>query len=604
MAIGKRMALAFGLVLASMIAVAIVGYWGLSVTAALARRLITVDAALVGHSQRALTSTLGMRRYEKDLYLNIGDLAKVTDYAGKWTIEHDRLVDELEALDRLATSDEDHAAVASMRKDLAPYEVGFKKVYQGIRELSLTTPRDANDIITPYKDAIHHLEETASAFADKHAQSMKEVDGVVVASVRRTLTIVGIVVALALLVGAIVGVVLTRSVTGPILHVAAVAERVARGDLAESAETGAQAALRLRATMKARRVDEAGLMTACMADMTQALRDTVAVAERIAAGDLTVNVAARSENDTIGIAFATMRDKLANVISEVQSGAVALSGASGQVSSAAQSVSQGTSEQAASVEATTASLEEIGASIKQNAENSRQMEQMAMKGVKDAEESGEAVMRTVEAMRSIVKKITIIEEISYQTNLLALNAAIEAARAGEHGRGFAVVATEVRKLAERSQVAAQEISTLADTSVEVAERSGRVIGDLVPAIRKTTMLVQEVAASSAEQSHGIAQISRSITQVEQVTQRNASGAEELSSTAEEMTAQAEALQQLVGFFQVGAGESSLAHGVRTTGRATIPMTSLRHSAVPSNGHSSNGHSSNGHSTADDEFRRF
>jgi methyl-accepting chemotaxis protein len=590
MAIGKRLALAFGLVLASMIAVAVVGYWGLSVTAALARRVIDVDAALVGHSERALTNTLGMRRYEKDLYLNIGDLGKVTDYAGKWTIEHDHLVDELQTLDRLATSDEDHAAVASMRHDLVPYEAGFKKVYQGIRELSLMTPRDANDTITPYKDVIHHLEETATAFADKHARTMNDVDGVVVASVRRAVTIVGIVVALALLFGTIVGVVLTRSVTVPILQVAAVAERVARGDLAESAETHRQAALRLRATMKLRGMDEAGLMTASMTDMTQALRDMVGVAERIAAGDLTVKVAARSENDTLGIAFTTMRNKLANVISEFQSGAIALSAASGQVSSAAQTVSQGTSEQAASVEETTASLEQIGASVSQNAENSREMEQMATKGVRDAEESGEAVMKTVEAMRSIVKKITIIEEISYQTNLLALNAAIEAARAGEHGRGFAVVATEVRKLAERSQAAAQEISTLADTSVEVAERSGRVIGELVPVIRKTTGLVQEVAAASAEQSHGVAQINRSLAQVEQVTQRNASGAEELSSTAEEMAAQADALQQLVGFFQVGADDT---HGLSPAARAAIAMPSPRRAAAPSNGHSTDG-----------EFRRF
>jgi methyl-accepting chemotaxis protein len=173
---------------------------------------------------------------------------------------------------------------------------------------------------------------------------------------------------------------------------------------------------------------------------------------------------------------------------------------------------------------------------------------MANQGARNADESGKAVNETVGAMKSIAEKISIIEEISYQTNLLALNAAIEAARAGEHGRGFAVVATEVRKLAERAQKAAKEIGELAGSSVKVAERSGVLIAELVPAIRKTADLVQEVAAASQEQSAGVGQVSKAMATVDQVTQRNASAAEELSSTAEEMSSQAEALLQTIGFF--------------------------------------------------------
>jgi methyl-accepting chemotaxis protein len=233
------------------------------------------------------------------------------------------------------------------------------------------------------------------------------------------------------------------------------------------------------------------------------------------------------------------------------------------------------------------------------------MEQMAVQGARDAEESGRAVKETVEAMGSIAQKISIIEEIAYQTNLLALNAAIEAARAGEHGKGFAVVATEVRKLAERSQTAAREISGLATSSVKVATRSGELLGALVPSIRKTADLVQEVVAASAEQSGGVTQMSKAMQHVDQVTQRNASASEELASTAEELSAQAEALLQLVSFFRVEEGSErgwrpafrpapgapsvsghsvgrspSAAHGLKAAANALEPVSTARKVSVP------------------------
>ncbi len=299
-------------------------------------------------------------------------------------------------------------------------------------------------------------------------------------------------------------------------------------------------------------------------------------------GDLTrrIPVNSRDEIGHMALLFNRFVERLAEIIGDVRGRASAVTGssshvvavsgqvlsASGQVSSSAQVVSQGTSEQAASVEETTSSLEQMSASITQNAENSRQMEQMALQGARDAEQSAASVKETMLAMQAIAEKVSIVEEIAYQTNLLALNAAIEAARAGDHGRGFAVVATEVRKLAERSQGAAKEIGGLASSCVRLAERSESLLEQLVPSIRKTTDLVQEVAAASAEQSSGVAQINRALAQVDHVTQRNASSAEELSSTAEEMASQADAMRQqaeavlkqaeslhrLMAFFKIGA----------------------------------------------------
>jgi methyl-accepting chemotaxis protein len=299
------------------------------------------------------------------------------------------------------------------------------------------------------------------------------------------------------------------------------------------------------------------------------LNEALRVADRIADGDLSVRVPSMTQDET-GRLLASMQRmvlKLSQVISEVREGAGALASASAQVSASSQSLSHGTNEQATSVEETTSSLEQMTATITQNRDHSRQMEQMALQGARDADESGRAVKETVEAMGSIAEKISIIEDIAYQTNLLALNAAIEAARAGAHGKGFAVVATEVRKLAERSQTAAREISGLASSSVRVASRSGQLLVDLVPSIRKTADLVQEVVAASAEQATGVTQMNKAMLHVDQVTQRNASASEELSSTAEELSAQAEALQQLVSFFHVAEDTT---HGPRPTMQRFTP----------------------------------
>ena len=202
-------------------------------------------------------------------------------------------------------------------------------------------------------------------------------------------------------------------------------------------------------------------------------------------------------------------------------------------------MSQGSTEQAASAEEVSSSVEEMNATIRQNAENALQTEKIALSSATDAIESGKAVSEAVIAMKDIASRISIIEEISRQTNLLALNAAIEAARAGEHGKGFAVVAAEVRKLAERSQSAAAEISQLSGTTMDVAERAGKMLSQLVPDIQQTAELVQEISAASREQAGGAGQIGSAIQQLNNVIQQNAGATEEIASTAQELTKAAE-----------------------------------------------------------------
>ncbi|MCP4041147.1 MAG: methyl-accepting chemotaxis protein [Gammaproteobacteria bacterium] len=280
------------------------------------------------------------------------------------------------------------------------------------------------------------------------------------------------------------------------------------------------------------------------------------IANRIAEGDLSVRLSRKAREGSLYAATGIMIKKLSETMGAVKSATANVASGSDEISASGQRLSQGATEQAASLEEISSSMEQMASNIRQNADNSGQTEQIAQKAATDAREGGQAVSKAVTAMKDIAKKISIIEEIARQTNLLALNAAIEAARAGEHGKGFAVVASEVRKLAERSQTAAGEIGERSDATVEVAEKAGQMLEQLVPDIQKTAELVQEISAASREQDAGAEEINKALQQLDQVVQQSAASSEELASTSEELASQSAQLQDNMDYFKLDRSTSA------------------------------------------------
>ena len=481
MKIGTRLLLSFGLVLLLLVFVAGTGYWGVKSGERTVVTLLDTQGKVSEHAARARANVLGMRRYEKDMFLNVTDPKKVEDYFVKWTSEVEKTTERIVDLEKAATDKEDVEKIKVIKENLAGYKVGFAKVADEIRSGQIKTPAEANAAVASVKDESHKMEKTAVELAQAANKRMQEAKGGIQKATHDVVILLVTISLAAILIAVILSVLVTRSIKRPLQLGVETADRLASGDL--TFEIGATS------------TDETGLLLAAMSNMLNKLKEVV-----LEVKTATDNVAAGSQ----------------------------------ELSSSSEEMSQGASEQAAAAEEASSSMEQMSSNIRQNADNALQTEKIAVKSAENAKEGGRAVQETVQAMKEIASKINIIEEIARQTNLLALNAAIE-----------------VRKLAERSQKAAAEISELSANSVDIAVKAGDLLTRMVPDIQKTADLVQEISASSKEQDTGAEQINKAIQQLDQVIQQNASASEEMSSTAEELASQAEQLQSTIAFFRTG-----------------------------------------------------
>ncbi len=528
-----------------------IGYMGMSKL----RMLEDADTGMyelctrpLGYIGKAIGDFQISRGCTRDLLLSTTE-GEMKSYAAKIDAYDKKIEESLAGFEKTIKSDDlEYKELQSLKQAIARFDTLRDKIVrlalESKKEEALSETRgEAASLAAEIQD---HLDKLLQINIEGASRTSKENTATADSAIRFVLVLTGTAVVLAILLGYFIA----RLISNPIREMAAAADRLAVGDVNLNLEVKSE--------------DETGMLCRSFQKIVSSMNEVTSAATEIAGGNLTVEVRERSAEDKLMQAMARMITGLTEVVSNIQSVADQVASGSQQLSASSEQMSQGASEQSSSVEEISSSMEQMAANINQNSENAQQTERIALKAAEDAGEGGQAVAATVDAMKQIAGKISIIEEIARQTNLLALNAAIEAARAGEHGKGFAVVASEVRKLAERSQTAAGEINNLSGSSVQIAEKAGEMLTRIVPDIQKTAELVQEINAASREQNSGAEQINKAIQQLDLVVQQNASASEEMSSTSEELAGQAEQLQSSIAYFKIGYQSSD--GKVQTFGR--------------------------------------
>jgi len=532
--VGTRMSIGFGLILILMISTMVITFWSLGKVENNTEHLSRESLPFTLLAERMVVNALQVQQFATDA--SATHEVAVLDEAKSHYEEFHTGLGKFRDMFR---AENDTAALRELDQLAAAMDELLETSQRLVNAYVKDGQEAGNAVMEEFDADASKLTGLVAALRDAQVAEINGQVGNIMQASNQVKTLQLIIGVAALIIGILVTIFITRSIVRPLNVAVETARALAVGDL----------------TMKIEQVskDETGQLLQAMQEMVISSQDVAAMAGQIADGNLQVQVKERSEKDTLLLSLANMVAKLKDVINNVKLSIENVSSGAQAMSASSEEMSQGASEQAAAAEEASSSIEQMTANIRQNADNAVQTEKIAIQASKDAREGGQAVTKTVGAMKEIAGKIMIIEEIARQTNLLALNAAIEAARAGEHGKGFAVVAAEVRKLAERSQKAAGEINELSTNSVEVAEKAGAVLDSLVPNIQKTAELVQEIAASSREQDAGADQISKSIQQLDAVIQQNASASEEMASTAEELSGQSEQLAEMVSFFVVDGG---------------------------------------------------
>ena len=578
--VGVRLGAGFGLVVLLMVLMTLFSFNALRGVDGAAEQVVNESLPFTLQADEMMVMAVNMQQLITDAALT-GD-AEALDAVEALAREFDGDLGRFEEMFREENDRRGLAQLEAIHLDIDEFLDTGKRMVAAYAEFG---QESGNTVMQEFDRDAGKLLEEFTALQKQQVAEVKVESGEILstsASMKNSMLIISL---LAVVLGVAIAFLITRSIVKPLEKAVEAANAMAIGDISVQ--------------LQAESNDEVGQLVQAMEKMVASTREVTGLAKEISDGNLGVDVVERSAKDELLIALKGMVVNLRDVVGTVQGAAEQVSAGSQALSASSEELSQGATEQAASAEEASSSIEEMTANIRQNADNAKETEKIALKGADDAQQGGQAVQDTVAAMKSIADKIMIIEEIARQTNLLALNAAIEAARAGEQGKGFAVVAAEVRKLAERSQTAAAEISELSVSSVEVAENAGVLLSAMVPNIQRTAELVQEIAAASVEQDAGAEQISGAIQQLDSVIQTNASSSEEMASTSEELSSQAEQMQAAIGFFRLGQlgfrQQQALPNAASGSSRSAVnaSQASLPQQSVHT-----------GHDKLDSDFERF